>query len=173
MTTLMMGDPYPAGNSSSTPSVLNSRTTQAFTTKHPPNPGSSTDPPEQTAKTEKLQCCIGIQTLQTGQYEPALNTNQQKKGKAARFVSDRNTTRTTTTTQDKPQHCGNKVTKCQHTFDVHKQVTRFKNPYLKHQLSAIALNSISKWKTRCLPSLIAYLERNAVVLFILETLVIC
>lgn len=35
---------------------------------------------------------------------------------------------------------------------------RFKNPYVKHELLSIALNSVSKWRTRCLPSLIAYFE---------------
>ncbi len=30
---------------------------------------------------------------------------------------------------------------------------RFSNPFLRHELSAIALNSISKWKTRLLPTL--------------------
>lgn len=32
---------------------------------------------------------------------------------------------------------------------------RFRNPYLRHELSAIALNSISKFKARLLPSLLA------------------
>ena len=35
-------------------------------------------------------------------------------------------------------------------------VTRFHNPYIRHSLLAISLNSVSKWKTRCLPSLLAY-----------------
>lgn len=35
---------------------------------------------------------------------------------------------------------------------------RFKNPYLNHQLTSIALNSISKWKARCLPSFMDYYE---------------
>lgn len=30
---------------------------------------------------------------------------------------------------------------------------RFANPYIDHQLLSIALNSVSKWKARCLPSL--------------------
>ena len=37
-------------------------------------------------------------------------------------------------------------------------LTRFKNPYIKHELSAIALNSISKWKTRCLPTMQDYID---------------
>ncbi|ASK78668.1 altronate oxidoreductase [Paraphotobacterium marinum] len=36
---------------------------------------------------------------------------------------------------------------------------RFKNPYIKHELSAIALNSISKFHTRLLPSLTHYIEK--------------
>lgn len=35
---------------------------------------------------------------------------------------------------------------------------RFKNPYIRHELSAIALNSISKWKTRCLPAMLDYID---------------
>jgi tagaturonate reductase len=37
---------------------------------------------------------------------------------------------------------------------------RFKNPFIKHQLASIALNSISKFKVRVLPSLLAYQEKN-------------
>lgn len=37
---------------------------------------------------------------------------------------------------------------------------RFKNPYIKHELSAIALNSISKFNVRVLPSIIRYYEMN-------------
>ncbi|MCM4158184.1 tagaturonate reductase [Gramella sp. AN32] len=33
---------------------------------------------------------------------------------------------------------------------------RFRNPFIKHQLSSIALNSISKFKVRVLPSLLAF-----------------
>ena len=33
---------------------------------------------------------------------------------------------------------------------------RFRNPFIKHQLASIALNSISKFKVRVLPSLLAY-----------------
>lgn len=36
-------------------------------------------------------------------------------------------------------------------------VNRFNNPYVKHALLAISLNSVSKWKARCLPTLLDYL----------------
>lgn len=38
---------------------------------------------------------------------------------------------------------------------------RFQNPTIKHALLSICLNSVSKWKARCLPSLLAYTELNA------------
>ncbi|WP_200977341.1 tagaturonate reductase [Echinicola sp. 20G] len=37
---------------------------------------------------------------------------------------------------------------------------RFKNPFVKHLLSSIALNSISKFKVRVLPSLLEFVERK-------------
>jgi tagaturonate reductase len=37
---------------------------------------------------------------------------------------------------------------------------RFRNPYIKHELSSIALNSISKFKTRVLPSIMEYISRH-------------
>ena len=37
---------------------------------------------------------------------------------------------------------------------------RFKNPYVKHYLQSISLNSNSKFETRVLPSLLTYLERT-------------
>ncbi|WP_113674919.1 tagaturonate reductase [Vallitalea guaymasensis] len=37
-------------------------------------------------------------------------------------------------------------------------IDRFKNPYIEHYLISIALNSISKYKTRVLPSLLSYKE---------------
>jgi tagaturonate reductase len=37
---------------------------------------------------------------------------------------------------------------------------RFRNPFIKHQLSDIALNSISKFKVRVLPSLLEYVKIN-------------
>lgn len=38
-------------------------------------------------------------------------------------------------------------------------ITRFENPYIKHYLSAIALNSVSKFKVRVLPSILEYIKR--------------
>ena len=37
---------------------------------------------------------------------------------------------------------------------------RFANPYIKHFLLSITLNSVSKFKTRDLPSLIDYIKKN-------------
>ena len=37
---------------------------------------------------------------------------------------------------------------------------RFRNPFIKHQLASIALNSISKFKVRVLPSLLEYVKRE-------------
>jgi tagaturonate reductase len=37
---------------------------------------------------------------------------------------------------------------------------RFKNPFIRHQLSAIALNSVSKFRVRVLPSLIGYIRKE-------------
>lgn len=36
---------------------------------------------------------------------------------------------------------------------------RFMNPYIKHALLSICLNSVSKWRARCMPSLLTYVER--------------
>lgn len=36
---------------------------------------------------------------------------------------------------------------------------RFDNPYVKHALLSISLNSVSKWRTRCMPSLLEYAEK--------------
>lgn len=36
---------------------------------------------------------------------------------------------------------------------------RFQNPFIDHALLAISLNSTSKWRARCLPSLKAYVEK--------------
>lgn len=36
---------------------------------------------------------------------------------------------------------------------------RFANPFIDHQLLSISLNSVSKWKARCLPSLKEYMAR--------------
>ena len=38
-------------------------------------------------------------------------------------------------------------------------IQRFDNPYVKHALLSISLNSVSKWRTRCMPSLLGYVER--------------
>ncbi|MBE6108588.1 MAG: tagaturonate reductase [Erysipelotrichaceae bacterium] len=38
-------------------------------------------------------------------------------------------------------------------------VDRFNNPFIKHALLAISLNSVSKWKARCMPSFLGYLEK--------------
>ncbi len=38
-------------------------------------------------------------------------------------------------------------------------IERFLNPYIKHELLSIALNSVSKWKTRCMPTLVEYSEK--------------
>lgn len=37
---------------------------------------------------------------------------------------------------------------------------RFKNPFIRHELTSIALNSVSKYKARLLPLLIKYQEKN-------------
>ncbi|MCD8067738.1 MAG: tagaturonate reductase [Lachnospiraceae bacterium] len=37
---------------------------------------------------------------------------------------------------------------------------RFENPYVDHALMAISLNSVSKWKARCLPSYLGYVEKT-------------
>ncbi len=38
-------------------------------------------------------------------------------------------------------------------------VNRFNNPYVDHELLAISLNSVSKWRARCMPSLLGYVEK--------------
>ena len=35
---------------------------------------------------------------------------------------------------------------------------RFENPFIKHSLLSICLNSVSKWRARCLPSLLGYVQ---------------
>lgn len=39
-------------------------------------------------------------------------------------------------------------------------ITRFQNPYVKHALLSISLNSVSKWRARCMPSVLAFLEKE-------------
>ena len=38
--------------------------------------------------------------------------------------------------------------------------TRFNNPYVKHALLSISLNSVSKWRARCMPSFLGYIEKT-------------
>ena len=54
------------------------------------------------------------------------------------------------------------------TLDLHKEelvayandvLKRFANPYIKHYLSSIALNSVSKFRVRVLPSVLEYIKR--------------
>ena len=37
---------------------------------------------------------------------------------------------------------------------------RFKNPFIKHALLSICLNCVSKWRARCMPSLLIYVEKT-------------
>ncbi|MDO5293263.1 MAG: tagaturonate reductase [bacterium] len=37
-------------------------------------------------------------------------------------------------------------------------IQRFRNPYIKHALLSISLNSVSKWRARCMPSFLGYIE---------------
>lgn len=39
-------------------------------------------------------------------------------------------------------------------------LTRFFNPYVKHALLSISLNSVSKWRARCMPSFLAYVKQE-------------
>ncbi len=39
-------------------------------------------------------------------------------------------------------------------------IDRFKNPFIKHALLSISLNSVSKWKARCMPSFTEYIKRT-------------
>lgn len=39
-------------------------------------------------------------------------------------------------------------------------LTRFNNPYVKHALLSISLNSVSKWRARCMPSFHGYIEKE-------------
>ena len=43
-----------------------------------------------------------------------------------------------------------------------KILERFYNPYIRHEWTSIALNALSKWETRCLPSLIDYKKNTGV-----------
>jgi len=45
--------------------------------------------------------------------------------------------------------------------DFARQVeNRFNNPYVDHALLAISLNSVSKWRARCMPSFLGYIEKT-------------
>ena len=37
---------------------------------------------------------------------------------------------------------------------------RFRNPFIKHALLSICLNSVSKWRARCMPSLLIYQQQT-------------
>lgn len=39
-------------------------------------------------------------------------------------------------------------------------ITRFFNPYVKHALLSISLNSVSKWRARCMPSFLSYAKKE-------------
>jgi tagaturonate reductase len=41
-----------------------------------------------------------------------------------------------------------------------KILERFRNPYIRHQWQSIALNAMSKWETRNLPTLVSFYETN-------------
>ncbi len=56
-----------------------------------------------------------------------------------------------------PSMDGNKDELIQYAKDV---LERFSNPYIVHLLLSISLNSVSKFKTRDLPSLLGYYEKN-------------
>lgn len=46
-------------------------------------------------------------------------------------------------------------------LDFARQVEgRFRNPFIRHELLSISLNSVSKWKARCYPSVKQYIEIN-------------
>ena len=39
-------------------------------------------------------------------------------------------------------------------------ISRFENPFIDHSLLAISLNSVSKWRARCMPSFLSYIENT-------------
>ena len=39
-------------------------------------------------------------------------------------------------------------------------IDRFQNPYIKHALLSISLNSVSKWRARCMPSFLGYIKET-------------
>ena len=38
-------------------------------------------------------------------------------------------------------------------------IERFQNPFIKHKLLDISLNSVSKWEARCMPSFLGYVNK--------------
>lgn len=42
----------------------------------------------------------------------------------------------------------------------HAVIERFRNPYIRHELLSISLNSVSKWRARCLPSVVGFMEQT-------------
>jgi tagaturonate reductase len=40
-------------------------------------------------------------------------------------------------------------------------ISRFENPFIEHRLLSISLNSVSKWRARCMPSFLASIEKTA------------
>ncbi|TKI06944.1 tagaturonate reductase [Martelella alba] len=48
------------------------------------------------------------------------------------------------------------------TFFAQAVLSRFRNPFIKHQLLSIALNGMTKFRTRILPQLLAYREKHGV-----------
>ncbi len=39
-------------------------------------------------------------------------------------------------------------------------ISRFENPFIEHRLLSISLNSVSKWRARCMPSFLKYIEQT-------------
>lgn len=39
-------------------------------------------------------------------------------------------------------------------------ISRFENPFIKHLLLSISLNSVSKWRARCMPSFLQYIQQT-------------
>ena len=39
-------------------------------------------------------------------------------------------------------------------------ISRFENPFIKHSLLSISLNSVSKWRARCMPSFLEYIKQD-------------
>ncbi len=41
-------------------------------------------------------------------------------------------------------------------------ISRFENPFIEHKLLSISLNSVAKWRARCMPSFLAYIDTHGV-----------